>query len=112
MYPSAFVTVRNGTEVTRHIYAAGERVSAVFSDAAGERVYWSHGDAQGSAHYTTNASGAVHEHAEHLPFGEGWVQQSSGTDVGSHRFTATSSMERRACTTWARGTTTRGPRDG
>ncbi len=86
VYPSAFVTVRNGTEVTRHIYAAGERVSAVFSDAAGERVYWSHGDAQGSAHYTTNASGAVHEHAEHLPFGEGWVQQSSGTDVGSHRF--------------------------
>ncbi len=25
VYPSAFVTVRNGTEVTRHIYAAGER---------------------------------------------------------------------------------------
>lgn len=86
VYPSAFITVRNGTEVTRHIYAAGQRVSSVFSDAAGERVYWSHGDAQGSAHYTTRSDGKVHEHAEHLPFGEGWVQQSSGMDVGSHRF--------------------------
>jgi RHS repeat-associated protein len=86
VYPNAFVSIRNGVAVTRHVYADGQRVSSVLSGDDKERVYWTHGDHQGSTQYTTAQDGAVHEHYEHLPFGESWVEQTSGSDPSAHRF--------------------------
>ncbi len=86
VYPNAFVSIRNGVAVTRHVYADGQRVSSVLSGDDKERVYWTHGDHLGTTQHTTAQDGTVHEHYEHLPFGESWVEQASGSDPSSHRF--------------------------
>ncbi len=86
VYPNAFISIRNGVAVTRHVYADGQQVSSVLSGDAKERVYWTHGDHLGSTQYTTGQDGKVHEHYEHLPFGESWVEQTSGSDPSAHRF--------------------------
>lgn len=86
VYPNAFVSIRNGVAVTRHVYAAGQRVSSVMGGDEKERVYWTHSDHLGSTQFTTDIDGKVHEHYEHLPFGESWVEQTSGSDPSAHRF--------------------------
>ena len=90
LYPSAFVTVRNGVDVTKHVYAAGERVSATVRDAetsaSSERQYWLHAESGGATQYVTDATGAVSEHHETLPFGEAWVEQSASIDNVSRAF--------------------------
>jgi RHS repeat-associated protein len=84
LYPSAFVTIRIGGEVTKHIWAGGERVGSVVRPEGGgvtdERAYWTHNDHLGGGHYVTTSVGAVYEMAERLPFGENWVSARAGTD--------------------------------
>ncbi len=84
LYPSAFVTVRNGGEVTKHVWAGGERVGSVVRPDGGgvgdERAYWTHNDHLGGGHYVTTSVGAVYEMAERLPFGENWVSARAGSD--------------------------------
>lgn len=84
LYPSAFVTIRNGGEVTKHVWAGGERVGSVVRPDGGgvgdERAYWTHNDHLGGGHYVTTSVGAVYEMAERLPFGENWVSARAGTD--------------------------------
>jgi hypothetical protein len=108
--PNAYLTVRNGTEVTRHIDAGGQRVSSV-ADGVDERACWHHADHLGSTQYTTTQTGAVHEYDEHLPFGEQWISHASAMDLTALSLRAgASSIRSRLCSTWARGATARGPR--
>jgi RHS repeat-associated protein len=83
------VTIRNGTEVTKHIWAGGQRVGSVVRPEPSkptEHAYWVHNDHLGGGHYVTTKVGAVYEQAERLPFGESWVEQRAGTDRVSSAF--------------------------
>ncbi len=89
-YPSAYVTLRNGTQMTKHIFAGSHRVATVIAPAqdvpGNGQTYWYHADHAGTVQYTTDELGAVHEHAETLPFGESWVEEASAVDRTPYRF--------------------------
>ncbi len=90
-YPNAFITIASTGEVTKHVFANGQRVTSVVTSNNGapaqDRVYWLHANHLGGAHYVTDAVGNVREHLESLPFGESWIEQRTGQDSAAYQFT-------------------------
>ncbi|MDP3277572.1 MAG: RHS repeat-associated core domain-containing protein [Deltaproteobacteria bacterium] len=85
LYPSAYLTIRASGDVSKHVWAGGERVGTVVRPAGGgfgdERAYWVHSDHLGGGQVVTTAGASVHEMNERLPYGEGWVHARAGSDT-------------------------------
>jgi RHS repeat-associated protein len=88
VYVNQYYTVRNGTKVTKHIFAGSQRVASVVDSGPAEQRLFLHTNHLGSTEFVTTATGAVTEHYEQLPFGEGWVEEvGSGGSSVPYRFT-------------------------
>ncbi|MDP3274724.1 MAG: RHS repeat-associated core domain-containing protein, partial [Deltaproteobacteria bacterium] len=88
IYANAYWSVRNGVQTTKHVYASGQRIASLVTDpVSGTEEHWFHTDHLGSTQFVSDASGAVREHHEGLPFGEPWIEESSASDTTPFRFT-------------------------
>jgi RHS repeat-associated protein len=88
VYVNQYYSVRNGTTVTKHIFAGPQRVASVVDSGLSEQRLFLHTNHLGSTEFVTTATGAVTEHYEQLPFGEGWVEEvGSGGSSVPYRFT-------------------------
>lgn len=79
---NAWATVRNGTELVKHVWLDDERVVSQRDpgdDPYQEETqrYWLHTDLQGSSNLMTDADGDTFQHSEFFPTGELWVDESS-----------------------------------
>jgi RHS repeat-associated protein len=78
VYVNQYLTVRNGTLPTKHVYLADARIaSKVDSSATVNNTYWYHSDNVQSTQYVTTANGALAQHLRYYPGGEIWREQNS-----------------------------------
>jgi RHS repeat-associated protein len=94
-YFNQFFTVRNGEQVTQHVYVGDKRLaSRLIGPRPGnskkgpdpDDLYFLHTDPLGSTQFVTNAAGDVTEHLEYFPFGEIWTDDSKRGAVSDLKF--------------------------
>jgi RHS repeat-associated protein len=73
LYVNQYLTVRNGTLPTKHVYIGDTRVaSKAETNATTNSTFWYHSDNLQSAQYVTTTGQAVVQHLEYFPGGEIW----------------------------------------
>ena len=74
-----WVTVRNGTETWKHVFAANDRLGTQRDDGGILEVkqYFLHKDLQGSTNIVTDITGNTFQHHEYFATGEVWVDEKS-----------------------------------
>ncbi|HET6148600.1 MAG TPA: SpvB/TcaC N-terminal domain-containing protein [Polyangia bacterium] len=73
LYVNQFLTVRNGTLPTKHVYLGDTRVASKIDVSGGTtKTYWYHSDNIQSTQYVTTTGQAVVQHLEYYPSGEIW----------------------------------------
>jgi RHS repeat-associated protein len=89
VYVNPWMTMRNGTIGTKHVWAGTTRIASKLmkSQAFEKDRYFYHADHSGSTNFVTDATGRLYEHLEYFPFGETWVQESSNTQRTPYAFT-------------------------
>ncbi|HEX5043401.1 MAG TPA: SpvB/TcaC N-terminal domain-containing protein [Candidatus Polarisedimenticolaceae bacterium] len=99
VYVSPWLTVRNGTTGTKHVWAGTMRIASKLmkQDRPGgnpsgdipleKDQYFFHADHTGTTNFVSDAGGRLYEHLEYFPFGETWVQESSNTQRTPYLFT-------------------------
>jgi RHS repeat-associated protein len=101
VYVNQFFVIRNGSNATKNVFVGASRIVAKLvkqekSSINGKKkpkgpvekdLYFYHPDHLGSTAYVTDAKGSVHQHFEYMPFGETFVEQSSGNQLLSYGFT-------------------------
>jgi RHS repeat-associated protein len=78
LYVNQFLTVRNGTLPTKHVYLGDDRVaSKAERNGTTNSTYWYHSDHIQSTQYVTTTGQALVQHLEYLPAGEIWREESN-----------------------------------
>lgn len=74
-----WVTVRNGTEIYKHIWIDEGRVATQRDDGGAEELkrYFLHQDLQGSTNIVSDYRGDTFQHQEYFPGGEVWIAENS-----------------------------------
>ena len=74
-----WVTVRNATEIYKHIWAGNDRIGTQRDDGGVQEVkqYFLHKDLQGSTNIVTDITGKTFQHHEYFATGEVWVDEKS-----------------------------------
>ncbi|MCP4376494.1 MAG: hypothetical protein GY794_10020 [bacterium] len=74
-----WVTVRNRTEIFKHMWAGDDRIATQRDDGRHEELkrYFLHKDLQGSTNIVTDYRGDTFQHHEYFPTGQVWVDESS-----------------------------------
>jgi RHS repeat-associated protein len=78
-FVNPWVTVRNGTEMFKHVWVGEERLATQRDDGGEEELkrYFLHKDLQGSTNMVTDYRGDTFQHHEYFPTGEVWIDESS-----------------------------------
>lgn len=78
-FVNPWVTVRNGTEIYKHIWIDEERVATQRDDGGAEELkrYFLHQDLQGSTNIVSDYRGDTFQHQEYFPGGEVWIAENS-----------------------------------
>src|SRR4029453_1302491 len=81
VYANPWLTVRNGTIGTKHVWAGPMRVTSKLmkQNALEKDRYFYHPDHTGTTNFVSDSAGQMYEHLEYFPFGETWVQESTNT---------------------------------
>ncbi len=98
-YVNPFYTVRNGTVITKHVYAETTRVASKLTpghsnpqnnhgNPESNFLYFYHPDHLGSSSYVTTINGKLFEHLQYFPSGETWVQEKSNTQHTPYLYSA------------------------
>jgi RHS repeat-associated protein len=78
LYVNQFLTVRDGTLPTKHIYLGDARIaSKVESNGSTSSTYWYHSDHLQSTQYVTTTGQALVQHLEYFPAGEIWREEAN-----------------------------------
>jgi len=74
-----WVTVRNGNEIYKHVWAGGDRIATKIEQSGQEELkrYFLHKDLQGSTNVVTDYRGDTFQHHEYFPTGQVWIDESS-----------------------------------
>ncbi|HSB85963.1 MAG TPA: RHS repeat-associated core domain-containing protein, partial [Ilumatobacteraceae bacterium] len=74
-----WVTVRNTTEIYKHIWAGDDRIGTQRDDGGNQELkqYFLHKDLQGSTNIVTDITGNTFQHHEYFATGEVWVDEKS-----------------------------------
>jgi RHS repeat-associated protein len=74
-----WVTVRNATEIFKHVWAGNDRIGTQRDDGGIQEVkqYFLHKDLQGSTNIVTDITGKTFQHHEYFATGEVWVDEKS-----------------------------------
>ncbi len=74
-----WVTVRNATEIYKHVWAGNDRISTQRDDGGNQEIkqYFLHKDLQGSTNIVTDITGNTFQHHEYFATGEVWVDEKS-----------------------------------
>ncbi|WP_154402237.1 SpvB/TcaC N-terminal domain-containing protein [Ornithinimicrobium cavernae] len=78
-FVNPWVTVRNGTEIYKHIWIDEERIATQRDDGGAEELkrYFLHQDLQGSTNIVSDYRGDTFQHQEYFPGGEVWIAENS-----------------------------------
>ncbi|HJQ99652.1 MAG TPA: RHS repeat-associated core domain-containing protein [Candidatus Polarisedimenticolaceae bacterium] len=89
VYVNPWLTVRNGTIGTKHVWAGPMRVTSKLmkQNALEKDRYFYHPDHTGTTNFVSDSAGQMYEHLEYFPFGETWVQESTNTQRTPYAFT-------------------------
>ncbi len=88
VYVNQFFTVRNGTIITKHIFAGSDRIATKVHTDRSQDLYYYHTDHLGSTNYVLDGNGEIYEHMEYFPFGELWVAERASTERTPYLFTS------------------------
>ena len=74
-----WVTVRNTTEIYKHVWAGNDRIGTQRDDGGIQEIkqYFLHKDLQGSTNIVTDITGNTFQHHEYFATGEVWVDEKS-----------------------------------
>jgi RHS repeat-associated protein len=74
-----WVTVRNASEIFKHVWAGNDRIGTQRDDGGIQEVkqYFLHKDLQGSTNIVTDITGKTFQHHEYFATGEVWVDEKS-----------------------------------
>ena len=74
-----WVTVRNATEIYKHIWAGDDRIGTQRDDGGSQELkqYFLHKDLQGSTNIVTDITGNTFQHHEYFASGQVWVDEKS-----------------------------------
>jgi len=74
-----WVTVRNTTEIFKHVWAGNDRIGTQRDDGGNQEIkqYFLHKDLQGSTNIVTDITGNTFQHHEYFATGEVWVDEKS-----------------------------------
>jgi RHS repeat-associated protein len=90
IYVNQFYTVKNGTVLTKHVFAGAQRVASKRELTGGgpQNVFrfFYHPDQIGSTSDVTDDQGRIYQHEEYFPFGESWISEHSTTDRAVYLF--------------------------
>ncbi|SIN86106.1 toxin TcdB middle/N-terminal domain-containing protein [Agromyces cerinus] len=96
-----WVTVRNGTELTKQIWIDDELIAQQRDPGddpyapEGQR-YFLHKDLQGSTNVVTDAGGQAFQHQEYFPTGEVWIDEHSTVYRTAYQYAGAYTDERRS----------------
>ncbi len=78
-FVNPWFTLRNGTEIYKHVWAGDERIATQRDDGGEEELtrYFLHKDLQGSTNMVTDWRGDTFQHLEYFPGGEIWFMENS-----------------------------------
>ena len=83
-----WVTVRNGAEIFKHVWAGNDRIGTQRDDGGVQEVkqYFLHKDLQGSTNIVTDITGKTFQHHEYFATGEVWVDEKSTVHRTPYQF--------------------------
>ncbi|AXH95673.1 SpvB/TcaC N-terminal domain-containing protein [Ornithinimicrobium avium] len=78
-FVNPWFTLRNGTEIYKHVWAGDNRIATQRDDGGEEELtrYFLHQDLQGSTNMVTDYRGETFQHLEYFPGGEIWFMENS-----------------------------------
>ncbi len=87
IYPSQYLTLRNGQLPTKHIFAGGARIASKVEPPGpgpASSTFWYHPDHLQSTHFVSDPEQDLVQHDEYFASGEVWVEETGTPAVQPH----------------------------
>jgi RHS repeat-associated protein len=75
IYVNQYLTVRNGTLPTKHVYLGDTRIASKVENSGPPKTFWYHSDNIQNTQYVTTTNQVLVQHLEYFPGGEIWREE-------------------------------------